>query len=159
LRAKRQPGDTACFHGRAIRFGGLLGLHPGRSSSQCETVSRTSDTSVATFVVRRRSRGHPPYEHRQERLSFHPREQADDPCDPRCLPSFKDLCPAAPFRMPGSGLPQVHSLAAVTLPLAASFANNDPCGSSNARFPSTRPVCRWESRFSKPRWRLPTSAT
>jgi len=25
---------------------------------------------------------------------------------PGCLPSFKDLCPAAPFRAPGSGLPQ-----------------------------------------------------
>jgi len=46
---------------------------------KCRTVSRTSDTSVATSVVRCHSRGQLTAENRQERLSFHPREQADDP--------------------------------------------------------------------------------
>jgi len=42
--------------------------------------------------------------------------------------------------MPGSGRPQVHGLAAALLVLTASFANVGSFESSNARFPSARPV-------------------
>jgi len=59
--------------------------------------------------------------------------------DPRCLPSSKDPRPAAFFRIPGSGLPQVRGLATATLPLVASFASARSCELSNARSPSTCP--------------------
>jgi len=34
--------------------------------------------------------------------------------NPRCLPSSKNLCPATPFRAPGSGLPRRRGLATAT---------------------------------------------
>jgi len=117
---------------------------------KCRTVSRTSDIPVATFEVRHRSRGKPTDETRQDRLSPTRVNDASDSCDPRCLPSFKDPCPAAPFRMPGSGRLQVHGLAAAFLFLTASFAHVDPCESSNARFPSARPVADGNHAFLNP---------
>jgi hypothetical protein len=57
-------------------------------------------------------------------------------------------CPAAPFRMPGSGLPQVHGLAAVTPLLVISFAYARLLRATNARPPSACPVAVG-ARFSR----------
>jgi len=75
---------------------------------------------------------------------------ASDRCDPRCLPSFKIPCPAAPFRMPGSGLLSGSRLGRRNLFLAASFATADPFEPSIARFPSARPFAVGNRAFLNP---------
>jgi len=103
-------------------------------------VSRTSDTPVAIPVECHRSRGRRTCRKPPRPFSTCSRKRCKSRGDPRCLSSFKDLCPAAPFQMPGSGRPQVHGLAAVTLFLVTSFAYARLLRAANARPPSACPV-------------------
>jgi len=56
--------------------------------------------------------------------------------DPRCLPSSKNLCPATPFRAPGSGLPRLRGLA-TAIPVLDAFS--PPRVLADPRGPGSRP--------------------
>jgi hypothetical protein len=158
----RDRGDRL-LHISAIRFGGphvcrVVTAVGVVFPSRCVWI-RTSGISVAspsgvTSLARPAHLWKPP-----RPPSTRSRERASRTSDPRCLPSSKNLCPATPFRAPGSGVPRFRGLATATPVLDAFSPPGSPCGLSEGRVPVHAPRCQRETRFSGPRRRLPISAT
>jgi len=105
-------------------------------------------------LARPRNRRRPP---RPSRVPS--RERGRPGFDPGCLPSIEDLRPATPSRAPGSGLPELHGLAAAVLPLDVFDLLRDPRGPLRRLGPRSRTPDAAGRRLPGPRRRSPTSAT
>jgi hypothetical protein len=96
----------------------------------------------------RRSRVHESSRGPPRPPSARSRERDGHRDDPRCLPSSEDLCPAAPFRAPGSGLFQLRGLATAVLASDAFGPPASPCGNSGVLVPVHVSRCRTGSHAS-----------
>jgi hypothetical protein len=96
-------GETACFHGSAVRFGGRRAAATGVVfPSRCVRAVPLASLSLPARLTGARAplsrvgcRDHLP----RERVNV---DALDG--DPRCLPSTRCPCPAAPSRASGSGV-------------------------------------------------------
>jgi len=86
----------------------------------------------------RRSRVHESSRGPPRSPSDRSRERDGHRDDPRCLPSSEDLCPATPFRAPGSGLFQLRGLATAMLASDAFESLGAPCGEPGGPGPRPR---------------------
>jgi hypothetical protein len=158
----RFPGGIACHHVRAIRFGGP---HQGHLSTATGVVlpswrvrsSLWHPCRVSHFGPFARAKLPPcelPRPHpRRARVNV-----ACGMCDPRCLPSDKDLRPATPFRAPGSGL-RSRTAWPPTRERSAPFHHAQALASLSRLDPRPRAPLPAGTRFSGSRCCLPTSAT
>ena len=161
--ASRAVGACAAgrhlFHDRSTRFGGPHAHWPLRAlSSRCGACGpclwhrcRFPPVALGACAPMRR------LESCLKIGSTPTRERCALDADPRCLPSIGSLCPAAPFRAPGSGLDSTRG----STPRCRGFATFgafEPCDST-AFDPRSRVPLPASPRFSGSRCRPTTSAT
>jgi hypothetical protein len=123
-------------------------------------IFRTSGTPVASSGIRVML-AHHSTPRRSPRPPCHARVKRDAQLnDPRCLPSYKDLRPATPFRAPGSGHCRCNGLATAAPVLDAFSPARHPRGCPGGPGPRSRvPLPTVDALILGTRRRLPTSAT